>query len=130
MYVNPKYEDATATTLTKTRLDEWYTKYITEGTVADTYQSATFQKIYKTNYESLIDNYSYYWLSSIYNKGLKVYLYYLMPLGRGLSFFGDKFGVRILISLPSDIQIEKESAGTKTVVSRDSEYTYNVWNLQ
>ena len=132
MYVNPKYEDATATTLTKTRLDEWYTKYITEGTVADTYLSATFQKIYNTNYESLVDNYSYHFIATAYSSYGSYGMCAINPIVKEMYVPGSSaaFGVRVLISLPSNIQIEKESAGTKTVVSRDSEYTYNVWNLQ
>ena len=70
MYENNKYGDVKAEVLTKSKLDEWYTKYITGGTSADVSTTSTFQKIYRTSgdvvnegkYESLIDIYAYYWL--------------------------------------------------------------------
>lgn len=66
MYVNSNYGATSATALTKAKLDEWYTKYKKINN-ADTYTAATFQSVYGTNYESLIDNYSYYWLSSAHS---------------------------------------------------------------
>ena len=75
MYVNASYGSGiTATALTKTRLDQWYNKNY-NLTSANVYDDSTFQKIYGTNNESLIDNYSYYWLASasgssgVYNVG-------------------------------------------------------------
>lgn len=135
MYVNDKATSAIA--LSKQKLDEWYTKY-TNTANANTYTDATFQKIYKTSancvnngmYESLIDNYSYYWLSSAYGSNS---VYDVNPNDRrvrSLNYFA--FGVRVLVSLSSDIQVEKESVGTKTITSRgnDYNYNYNIWNIE
>ena len=125
MYQNSTYRATNAKTLTKERLDSWYTKYVTAGTIANIYTTETFQKIYGTKYESLIDNYSYYWLSfansySVYNVG---------PYYRLVSGANDiTFGVRILVSLPADIKWTQN--GTKTVNSRNVNYNYNVWNIE
>ena len=75
----------TASILTKSKLDDWYTKY-TNTTSANTYIQATFRKVYKNNtnegnggkYESLIDNYSYYWLASA-DSGFPGYVYSVSP---------------------------------------------------
>ena len=128
MYVNSTYGSGiTATALTKTRLDQWYNKNynLTSANVRD---NSTFQKVYGTNNESLIDNYSYYWLASA---GSHYSVYYVYPDGRLVSYNGgyDAFGVRVLVSLPSGIQTS-EPVGTKTVTSRDKDYTYNVWNIK
>ena len=127
MYVNASYGSRiTATALTKTRLDQWYNKNY-NLTSADTYNNSTFQKIYGTNNESLIDNYSYYWLASAYD-GNRVCI--VDPDNRFVGNYDDNaFGVRVLVSLPSGIQTS-EPVGTKTVTSRDKDYTYNVWNIK
>ena len=55
MYVNASYGSGiTATALTKTKYDAWLSKYAGGST----------SKIQGNSYESLIDNYSYYWLAS------------------------------------------------------------------
>ena len=134
MYVNEDYGATGASVLTKAKLDAWYTKY-TNTASADTYTDATFQKIYKTSsdcvnngmYESLIDNYSFYWLSSASVSNLVTMPH---PLGRFVSNSNDNnYGVRVLVSLSSDVKLSDEAVGTKTVESRGNEYTYNVWGL-
>lgn len=62
-YVNAAQKATGATAITKGALDNWYSKYM-GYTNADTYTKATFQSVYGTKYESMVDNYSYYWLSS------------------------------------------------------------------
>ena len=126
MYVNSTYGSGiTATALTKTRLDQWYNKNY-NLTSPDTYNNSTFQKIYGTNNESLIDNYSYYWLASAGNSGL---VYYVSPGRRNVNYCSSyAFGVRVLVSLPSGISTS-EPVGTKTITSRGADYTYNVWNI-
>ncbi len=76
MYQNSTYRATNAKALTKTRLDSWYTKYVTAGTAANIFSEDTFQKIYETKYESLIDSYSYYWLSSAGNSSNVCYVDY------------------------------------------------------
>ncbi len=126
----------TASVLTKTKLDAWYTKY-TNTASANTYTQATFRKVYKNDanevnggkYESLIDNYSYYWLASAHS-GYPSYLYYVNPNGRYVrSNYGDAYGVRVLVSLPSSISLTETPSGTKTITSRGNDYTYNVWGI-
>ena len=127
MYENSDYGSGiTATALTKTRLDQWYNKNY-NLTSASVYDDSTFQKIYRTNNESLIDNYSYYWLASA-SYGSRVYS--VNPGGRSVSISSSNaFGVRVLVSLPSGISTS-EPVGTKTVTSRGTDYTYNVWNIK
>ena len=127
MYVNSSYgSEITATALTKPRLDQWYNKNYSLSS-ANVYDNSTFLKVYGTNNESLIDNYSYYWLASAYNSN------YVCSVGPNYRFVGSDcniaFGVRVLVSLPSGIQTS-EPVGTKTVTSRDKDYTYNVWNIK
>ena len=127
MYVNSSYGSGiTATALTKTRLDQWYNKNY-NLTSADTYNDSTFRKIYGTNNESLIDNYSYYWLASA---GTSTHLvHFVAPNGRNVGYgYNGACGVRVLVSLPSGISTS-EPVGTKTVTSRGANYTYNVWNI-
>ena len=45
------------------------------------------------------------------------------------GFSGFAFGVRILISLPSTINLTDIPSGTKTITSRGNDYTYNVWEI-
>ncbi len=127
MYENSDYGSGiTATALTKTRLDQWYNKNY-NLTSANVYDDNTFQKIYGTNNESLIDNYSYYWLASARGSSD---VYYVDPNGRNVNGSSNyAFGVRVLVSLPSGISTS-EPVGTKTVTSRGTDYTYNVWNIK
>ena len=127
MYENSDYGSGiTATALTKTRLDQWYNKNY-NLTSASVYDDSTFQKIYRTNNESLIDNYSYYWLASASNSSR---VCGVSPSSRFVrNGSGGAFGVRVLVSLPSGISTS-EPVGTKTVTSRGTDYTYNVWNIK
>ena len=126
MYENTSL-GSVASVLTKRKLDNWYTKYITEGTVADTDTNAIFQKIYNTKYESLIDNYSYYWFSfASYSDALC----YINPNDRYENYSNNgAYGVRILVSLPSSIKIISAGNETKVVVSRENTQNYGIWNL-
>ena len=127
MYVNKDYKATSATVLTKSKLDSWYSKYmnIPNGTIWDL---ATFQSIYGTNYESLIDNYSFYWLPPAYTNN---FVYGITPASQGASYYSNyAFGVRIQISLESDVKFSREINATQTVVSRGMKYTYNIWNIE
>ena len=117
MYENSSYGSGiTATALTKTKYDAWLSKYAGGST----------SKIQGNSYESLIDNYSFYWLASAYSSN---YLYSWNPSNRCVSNNYTAFGVRVLVSLPSGISTS-EPVGTKTVTSRGADYTYNVWNIK
>lgn len=138
MYVNEAdYGATSATVLTKAKLDAWYSKYITPG--ADTWtDDDTFRKIYRTStdcvnngmYESLIDNDSFYWLSSA-NSTNSDRMYCVFPSNRQVGSYLEStaYGVRVLVSLSPEVKLSKEATDTKTVVSRSKEYPYNVWDL-
>ena len=129
MYVNSSLGATKAGVLTKTGLDSWYTKYITNGTAADTYTESTFSKIYNTKYENLIDNYSFYWLASV-SPALGNFVDFVEPSSRDVNGTnGYAYGVRVLVSLPSSIKLDNTSGETKTVVSRGNTTNYAVWNF-
>ena len=123
VYVNNKANSATV--LTKNILDNWYSKYMGVAN-ADVYDKATFWKISGTNKKSLIYNYSYYWLASAYDSR---YVYYVHPISGSVSSNIGGFGARVLVSLKSNIQLT-ETKNTKTVTSRNVDYTYNIWGLK
>ena len=39
-------------------------------------------------------------------------------------------GFRVLVSLSPEVKFSSESSGTKTVISKEKEYTYNVWDIE
>lgn len=127
MYENTNI-GSTAGVLTKEKLDCWYAKYITKTTATDIYTNETFRKIYNTKYEGLIDNYSYYWLSTAYYNGN---LHYVDPNYMYVSGGNSSaLGIRVLISLPSNIKIKSAGSEKKTVISRENNtQRYNVWDL-
>ena len=127
MYLSSAYKTTgTATVLTFDKLKAWYTKYM--GVTLGYGDSTSFGAINGTKYESLIDNYSYYWLSSAYTTYI---VYCVNPIGRNVNYGRDgAFGVRPLVTLPSTVKVSEESVGTKTVTSRGADYTYNVWNIE
>ena len=134
MYVNKSQYGESAGVLTKAMLDAWYTKY-TDSPNANTYTDATFRKIYQElyiKYQNMVENYSYYWLSSV-NGSNRVY--YVLPGNRSVSNRSDlAFGVRAVVSLKSNVQFTATKAGTKTVTggwttSYGGDQTYNVWDI-
>ena len=126
-YVNTAQKATEATPITKAKLDNWYSKYM-GYTNADTYTEATFQSVYGKKYESMVDNYSDYWLSSAGSSNIVNYVH---PDNRAVRNGGSvlAFGVRLLVSLSSEVKLSEERVGTKTVTSRNTDYTYNVWDL-
>lgn len=129
MYLNSRYKTKTATVVTKANLDSWYSKY-KDIPNADIY-SATFQTIYGTKYESLIDNYSYYWLGDDFSPNVKWIIDpYQCSVSGASANRNIAVGIRVLVSLSPETRISEESIGTKTIISRGTEYTYNIWGLQ
>ena len=134
MYVNTNQYGESAGVLTKAMLDAWYTKY-TDTPSANVYTSTTFQKIYQEpywKYQNMIENYSYYWLSSAYDSHL---VYYVYPRGRYVNYsnYGAD-GLRAVVSLKSNVQFTATKAGTKTVTGGNTStyggnQTYNVWDI-
>ena len=135
MYINRSQYGESAGVLTKAMLDAWYTKY-TDTPNANVYTATTFRKIYQepyTKYQNMIENYSYYWLSSAYNSN---YIYRVYPDYRGVSgFYSREDGLRAVVTLESKVQFTATKAGTKTVTGGNTteyggEQTYNVWEIK
>ena len=134
-YVNVGQKAISATVLTKSELDRWYSKYTDAGTSADTYNSAIFQEIYSDpyiKYQSIIDNYSYYGLSTAGNSSS---VYYFVPYNRVVDYNDYYvFGVRVLVSLSSDVLFNSQKTGTKTLTGGNmytygGDQTYNCWAI-
>ena len=132
MYINKEQYAISATSLTKKEMDLWYNKYMNMEN-ADIWQKDTFRTVYGTKYESLIDNYTHYWFATTYEYAYPgSYLYYFSAAGSGGLWRngGLSLGIRILITLPSNVEIEK-STETKTISTREGEdFTYNVWDIK
>ena len=135
-YVNVGQKAISATVLTKSELDRWYSKYTDAGSGANTDTDSTFQKIYSEpyiKYQSIIDNYSYYWLSAVY---ISDFVYYFYPYSRYVFYnnFSNAFGVRVLVSLSSNVKFSANRVDTKTLsggnmTTYGGEQTYNCWDI-
>ena len=134
VYVNREQKAINAIPLTKSRLDNWYTKY-TNTTNANSYTISTFQKIYKEpyiKYQNIIDNNSYYWFSEAYND----YSTYSMNIhNRQMLINSDlNFGIRMLVTLSPDVLLSTKKTGIKTLTGGNMDtyggnQTYNCWNI-
>ena len=136
MYVNTSQYGESATVLTKAMLDDWYTKY-TNTPNADTYTQSTLQKIYEepyTKYQNMIENYSYYWLSTADPNNSNRTFCNMSPGNRVLAHSANEYGVRAVVTLKSNVQFTATKAGTKTVTGGNTtkyggNQTYNVWDI-
>ena len=133
-YIQDNQKATTANALSKSRLDTWFSKYISSG--ANTYTKSIYQQIYSspyTRYQNMIDNFSWFWVSSPYNERS---LYYANAQYRNINYYSNyAFGVRVLVTLSSDAKFSATRTGTKTVTggnttSYGGNQTYNVWALQ
>ena len=136
-YINTSQKAVSATVLTKSRLDNWYSKYIVAN--ADTLTAATFQKIYEDTYEkyqNMVENYSYYWLSETTGMSGMIQV---IPGNRTVNSFqqltGCAQGVRVLVTLSPDAQFTKQKVGTKTTTGGNMDtyggnQIYNVWGIK
>lgn len=128
-YVNKNQKAISAEALTKSKLKDWYTKYMERS--EDLYDNAeAFQSVYGTKYETIVDNYSYYWLCSARESSM----YYVDPYRRCVgSSNGNASGVRAIVTLSSEVKLSKTSVGTKTITDPRDEtksWTYNIWNIE
>ena len=132
-YVNTAQKALSARALRKTDLDNWYSKYIISS--ADTYDWEIYRKIYLgpyIKYQNLIDNNAYFWLGeALWDRGL----YGTWPNSRilGDAESDAAFGIRVLITLSTDVALEK--VGTRTItggnmVTYGGPQTYNIWNIK
>ena len=135
VYVNKNQKAVSATPLTKSRLDSWYTKY-TGISNADTSIVETFQRIYHQEqyikYQNLIDNASYYWLGVSHNSTDMKYL----DTGTCsvINNTNYTFSVRMLVTLSSDVLFTPSKIGTKTLSGGNMDriggkQTYNCWEI-
>ncbi len=115
MYENEYAKSGSAEVLTKEEFDRWYKKYI-DSSVDDTWDVATFPAASTQPLITLAENGSYFWLASPYDTDG---LYYVYPYNRLVdSSLGNAFGVRVLVSLTSDVQV-KEGTATGGVTTWD-----------
>lgn len=122
MYVNSKYNAISATTLTKERLDEWFVKYTEQPNSVSGYSNLS-----NTQFESLININVYYWLCTAFRDTGGIYFVDANSMGARNNFAN---GFRVLVSLSPEVKFSNESSGTKTVISKEKEYTYNVWDIE
>ena len=92
-----------------------------------------FQSVYGTKYETIVDNYSHYWLCA--DDDSYDIFGYVDPYNRCVSNIrpGGANGVRALVTLSSKVKLSKASVGKKTITdSRDEtkSWTYNIWNIE
>lgn len=132
MYVNPDYKATSATALTKTRLEEWHIKNYNIENPNFGGTPYYFRFIYGTKNESLIDNYSRFWLCNCSNTAG---LYYINPYATRVVAVNTynvpvPMGIRVLVTLDSNVRLSENSIGTKTITSRDVDYDYNIWELK
>lgn len=115
-----------ATTITKTDLDEWYGKYVDkESSNIDVSSVTTFRKVETTKYKTLILNNSFY---TIFESATSKNLYYHDPSGRHIVKILSPYtlGVRVLITLSPSAKLLGEIQETKEI----DNYTHNVWQLK
>lgn len=128
-YVNENQNAISARSVTKSDLDNWFNKHM-NTTNADTEDVDTFQSIYDTRYESLIDNYSYYWVGSARNN---TSLFSLSPYRQDIrGNKGEVYGVRVLVKLSYNTLFSEQKVGTKTLVNprkENEKCTYGVWDI-
>ena len=141
VYVNKGQKATSATVLTEDKLQSWYNKYIG---VSDIYDPYNFQAIYQDSYlkyANMIDYGAFYWVlgtsgRSDYNGTFKfVNNQSMLEAGDYTPYNKDPYGLRILITLSSDVKITKEKVGTKTLTegnmtTHGGDQTYNVWNIK
>ena len=138
-YVNVGQKAISATLLTKSEIDRWYSKYTDAGSSANTYSDDIFQKIYSEpyiKYQSIFDNFSYYWLGDTLSN-TNIFLNSLTIEDRSLNrgkYESARYGVRILVSLSSDVLFNSQKTGTKTLSGGNMDtyggaQTYNCWAI-
>lgn len=126
MYINSKASRVSS--LTYSQINNFFNKYMgytdaAVGSIGD------INSIYNTQYESLIDNYSYYFADCSYNRANAMVM---SPREKAFTGYGsDKaIGIRVIITLKDTTKISSERMGTKTITSRGTDYTYNIWDLK
>ena len=121
MYENEYAKSGSAHILTGQEAVEWYNKqFNTNYTLIDNnYSDSTFYMETFINEEpiNVLENGAYYWLASPYDAN---YLYIVSPYNRYVNYGYDAsaLGVRILVSLKSDIQV-KEATTTEGITTWD-----------
>ena len=133
VYVNSTQYAQSATPLTMSTLNKWYSKYI-EQTKNLFNDVEIFQKIYQEpylKYQNIVDNYSLYWYCEARDPFAN---YFISTERREISAnCYDAYGIRMLVTLSSDVLISKTGTKTLTGGNMDTyggEQTYNVWNIK
>ena len=120
MYENQYAKSGSAHILTGQEVVEWYNKqFNTNYTLIDNnYSDSTFYWETFTTAEpiSVLENGSYFWLASLFDTN---HLYGIGPDSRRVSnYYNGARGVRVLVSLESDVQV-KEGTATGGVTTWD-----------
>ena len=121
MYENEYAKSGSAHILTGQEAAEWYNKQFgTNYEIIDNGGSSSsfYFKTFTTSEPiSVLENGSYYWLASPYSTDA---LYLVYPNDRlvGYDYIGYDYGVRVLVSLESDVQV-KEGTATGGVTTWD-----------
>lgn len=135
MYENNYAITGSAKVITYDELCNWYEKYLNITNLEISYTSANFQTLYLEYepYQTLIDNYSYYWLATASTSNR---IYYVNPDERVCTTSnGGTYGVRILVTLASNTELYLDEENEKTILNSrssvygDSSWTHNMWNI-
>lgn len=130
MYSNEAMGAIESKVLTEPILNEWYSKYVKAN--ANVRDETTFRAIYGSKFESLIDNYSSYFLAYPYSNSDQTMMVF-SSYERVTTTYSSAGGIRVLVTLSPKVKLSETSTETKTIQDpRNSEnsWTYNVWNLQ
>ena len=122
MYKNTEKYANSAKVLTKIDLDTWYRKYI-DSSIEDTLNLSTFPANNENKLISTVENQCFYWIPPAYDHGS---LYFMLPEDRSVKVTSAyAFGVRILVSLTSEVIFEE----TPEKIEKDG-FTYNKWIIK
>ena len=133
MYINKNQKAVSAKPLTFSEMNGWYRKYIDSN--SNIWYPASVQKVYEEpylKYQNVIDNASCYYLATNYRDNE---IFGFFPNVRIVRYNSDiARGIRMLVTLSSDVLLSSEKTGTKTLTggnmdSYGGNQTYNCWDI-
>ena len=135
-YINTASKGESAGALTIEALTNWYKKYIYEN-IDSLYDDSVAKMIYEepyTKYQNIIDTGILNWIAGA-SDGCKLTFFDSDFRYTSINHYAYSaaFGVRVLVTLSSDVILEK--TGTKTLTGGNmtaygGDQTYNVWNIK
>ena len=139
MYVNPQYGATSAKLIHYTDLCNWLAKYLNASRETYYGEVDVSSVLYGTRYETLIDCGNTYTLgksgylgTNQYNSNGSLFIEsFGIANAEKHSLYQKEAGIRVVVTIPSNIKISTENIETKTVVSnKGNEYSYNVWDFE